>query len=108
MDSEAELPCPRFAHQFEYDPSSEVCLWGAISGLISLNSPYPQIHYLFGGNPGLPRQPKLRLADFWALQLERADLTELVRRCCLALRQQAFRELAIKVRVIESRKFYFL
>lgn len=54
-----------------------------------------QTHYLFGGNPGLGRSPKMRLADFWALQLVRIDEAEILRRCRLALRQQAFRELAV-------------
>jgi hypothetical protein len=52
------------------------------------------MHYLFGGNPGLPRQPKLRLADFWTLRLLRVDEGEILRRCRLQLRQQAFRELS--------------
>jgi len=28
-----------------------------------------QVHYLFGGNPGKESLPKMRLDDFWCLQV---------------------------------------
>jgi len=43
-------PCPRFAHQLVYDHIKKV-------------------HYLFGGNPGKSQSPKLRLDDFWTLEV---------------------------------------
>lgn len=43
-------PLPRFAHQLVYDHVRKV-------------------HYLFGGNPGKENAPKMRLDDFWMLQV---------------------------------------
>ena len=45
-----KVPKPRYAHQLVYD-----CV--------------KKTFYLFGGNPGLPESPRLRLGDFWSLQV---------------------------------------
>ncbi|CAG7818322.1 unnamed protein product [Allacma fusca] len=68
-------PCPRFAHQLVYDHVNK-------------------LHYLFGGNPGRTKDPKLRLDDFWRLRLIRPSRQDLLRRCKLMLRRQRFEELA--------------
>lgn len=68
-------PCPRFAHQLVYDPNSK-------------------IHYLFGGNPGMSCLPKLRLDDFWKLQLIRPSNPQLRRQCKILIRKYRFQELA--------------
>lgn len=49
-NSERSEPCPRFAHQLVYDHIKKC-------------------HYLFGGNPGKNQSPKLRLDDFWTLEV---------------------------------------
>lgn len=54
-----------------------------------------QLHYLFGGNPGRPKDPKLRLNDFWRLRLMRPSQEDLLRQCKLLLRRQRFEELAV-------------
>lgn len=46
-----------------------------------------QIHYLFGGNPGKPRPPKLRLDDFWKLRLCLPSQSQLLQRCRLMIRR---------------------
>lgn len=46
-----------------------------------------QIHFLFGGNPGRMCLPKLRLDDFWSLQLCRTSQFEMLQRCKLLIRK---------------------
>ncbi|CAG2105822.1 unnamed protein product [Medioppia subpectinata] len=72
--SGAAQPCPRFAHQLVYDHINKC-------------------HYLFGGNPGRNQNPKLRLDDFWTLELKRLSGKELLRLCKRLVREQAFREM---------------
>ncbi|XP_069681633.1 muskelin [Periplaneta americana] len=73
-------PCPRFAHQLVYDHVNKV-------------------HYLFGGNPGRACLPKLRLDDFWQLQLCRPTHAQLLQRCKLLIRKHRFEELAARNRM---------
>lgn len=68
-------PVPRFAHQLVYDHARKV-------------------HYLFGGNPGKDSLPKMRLDDFWSLQLCRPSPDFLLRRCSYLIRKYRFLELA--------------
>ncbi|KAJ8686742.1 hypothetical protein QAD02_022536 [Eretmocerus hayati] len=68
-------PCPRFAHQLVYDHIKKV-------------------HYLFGGNPGRACLPKLRLDDFWRLQLCRPSRDQILTKCKLLIRKCKFEELA--------------
>ncbi|XP_013418827.1 muskelin-like [Lingula anatina] len=68
-------PVPRFAHQLVYDHIRKV-------------------HYLFGGNPGKEGLPKMRLDDFWALQLCRPSKEHLLRRCKYLIRKHRFQEIA--------------
>lgn len=68
-------PVPRFAHQLVYDHVRKV-------------------HYLFGGNPGKDSLPKMRLDDFWSLQLCRPSPDFLLRRCSYLIRKYRFLELA--------------
>lgn len=70
-------PCPRFAHQLVYDYVKKV-------------------HYLFGGNPGRSCLPKLRLDDFWQLQLCRPSREQILKRCKRLIRKYKFEELATK------------
>uniref|UniRef100_T1J0F1 Muskelin N-terminal domain-containing protein n=1 Tax=Strigamia maritima TaxID=126957 RepID=T1J0F1_STRMM len=67
-------PCPRFAHQLVYDHIRKV-------------------HYLFGGNPGKASLPKMRLDDFWSLQLCRPSREQLLRRCKRLIRKHQFQEI---------------
>jgi len=72
-------PCPRFAHQFVYNPKT-------------------QEHFLFGGNPGesaASPSPK-RLDDFWNLKLKRLDKYSILRKCKFLCRRQEFKELTIR------------
>nr|CAD7572282.1 unnamed protein product [Timema californicum] len=73
-------PCPRFAHQLVYDPCNKV-------------------HYLFGGNPGRSCLPRLRLDDFWQLQLCRPSHEQILQKCKLFIRKHRFEELAVKDRM---------
>ncbi|XP_071960685.1 muskelin-like [Antedon mediterranea] len=70
-------PCPRYAHQLVYDYVHKR-------------------HYLFGGNPGKPNSlsPKIRLDDFWSLQLCRPSNDSILRRCRYLIRKHKFHELA--------------
>ncbi|XP_060569193.1 muskelin-like [Ruditapes philippinarum] len=68
-------PVPRFAHQLVYDHVRKV-------------------HYLFGGNPGKESLPKMRLDDFWCLQLCRPSPVNLLRRCKYLMRKYRFQELS--------------
>jgi len=68
-------PVPRFAHQLVYDHVKKV-------------------HYLFGGNPGKDNLPKMRLDDFWSLQLCRPSSDHLLRRCKYLIRKHRFQEIA--------------
>ncbi|XP_052743580.1 muskelin [Bicyclus anynana] len=67
-------PRPRFAHQLVYDPVRK-------------------IHYLFGGNPGVAGNPRLRLDDFWSLRLRRASVRRAADAARAALREARYREL---------------
>ncbi|XP_014207147.1 muskelin [Copidosoma floridanum] len=69
-------PCPRFAHQLVYNPVKKV-------------------HYLFGGNPGRSCVPKLRLDDFWQLELRRPSHEQILDKCKLIIRKYKFAELAV-------------
>ncbi|CAH1783153.1 unnamed protein product, partial [Owenia fusiformis] len=69
-------PVPRFAHQLVYDYIHKV-------------------HYLFGGNPGKDSLPKMRLDDFWALQLSRPSTYHLLRRCKYLIRRHRYQEMAM-------------
>ncbi|XP_001607967.2 muskelin [Nasonia vitripennis] len=69
-------PCPRFAHQLVYDHVKKV-------------------HYLFGGNPGRACLPKLRLDDFWQLQLCRPSHEKILTKCKLIIRKHKFEELSM-------------
>ncbi|XP_058797930.1 muskelin [Phymastichus coffea] len=69
-------PCPRFAHQLVYDHIRKV-------------------HYLFGGNPGRACLPKLRLDDFWQLQLCKPSHDQILKKCKLIIRKHKFEELAM-------------
>ncbi|KAL3852859.1 hypothetical protein ACJMK2_016468 [Sinanodonta woodiana] len=68
-------PVPRFAHQLVYDHIRKV-------------------HYLFGGNPGRESLPKMRLDDFWSLQLCRPSASYLLRRCKYLIRKYKYQELS--------------
>lgn len=67
-------PCPRFAHQLVYDPVRK-------------------IHYLFGGNPGKLNSPKMRLDDFWSLEICRPTKNLILRHCRRLIRRQHFQEI---------------
>ena len=67
-------PCPRFAHQLVYDNIRKK-------------------QFLFGGNPGEPGQPNLRLDDFWELTLVRPSSNDVLRRARFMIKRQQFREL---------------
>ncbi|KAI8047936.1 Muskelin N-terminus-domain-containing protein [Thamnidium elegans] len=67
-------PCPRFAHQMVYDPSTKT-------------------QYIFGGNPGDNLDPSKRLDDFWELQLTKPDPSSILRRSFYMIRMQKLREL---------------
>lgn len=74
---QTEEPRPRYAHQLVYDETNRV-------------------HFMFGGNPGgkQGKEDKLRLGDFWRLQLLRPNRKEVLRRCRILIRQCKFSELA--------------
>ena len=74
---QTEEPRPRYAHQLVYDEANRV-------------------HFMFGGNPGgkQGKEDKLRLGDFWRLQLLRPNRKEVLRRCRILIRQCKFSELA--------------
>ncbi|XP_017793080.1 PREDICTED: muskelin [Habropoda laboriosa] len=74
-------PRPRFAHQLVYDHIKKV-------------------HFLFGGNPGRPWFPNLRLDDFWQLKLCRPSHEEVLNRCKLLIRKHKFKELAFNNSVV--------
>jgi len=48
---------------------------------------------LFGGNPGDPDFPTLRLDDFWKLKLHRPQSQDIFRKATFLLRQLKFKEL---------------
>lgn len=74
----SQLPPPRYAHQFVYDPLH-------------------QVHYMFGGNPGndtsTKRQQNMRLDDFWRLKLVRVNKEQLLRHCQYIVKKLRFGEL---------------
>lgn len=74
---QSQEPRPRYAHQLVYDETS-------------------RLHYMFGGNPGgkQGKEDRLRLGDFWCLQLSRPDRKEILRRCLVYIRRNRFSELA--------------
>jgi len=69
-------PRPRYAHQLVYDSEAG-------------------FHFLFGGNPGGKegKEGKIRLGDFWRLQLVRPAVRDLERFWTLAIRTAKFKEL---------------
>jgi len=67
-------PCPRFAHQLVYHPTTRT-------------------HYLFGGNPGEDLHIKPRLDDFWELKLARPTPADIVRKALFLLRRRQFHEM---------------
>ncbi|XP_022109692.1 muskelin-like [Acanthaster planci] len=69
-------PCPRFAHQLAYDHKHKK-------------------HYLFGGNPGRSTAERIRLDDFWSLELVRPLKDQVVRRCKHLIRKHRFQEIAM-------------
>lgn len=54
-----------------------------------------QVHYLFGGNPGRACLPKLRLDDFWQLQLCRPTHAQLLQRCKLLIRKHRYSHILV-------------
>ncbi|XP_058830933.1 muskelin isoform X1 [Topomyia yanbarensis] len=66
-------PCPRYAHQIVYDAAN-------------------QVHFLFGGNPGM--NSHFRLDDFWMLRLEKPTRDHILRYCKYLLRKQEYEEIA--------------
>ncbi|XP_053684609.1 muskelin isoform X1 [Sabethes cyaneus] len=66
-------PCPRYAHQIVYDGAN-------------------QVHFLFGGNPGM--NSHFRLDDFWMLRLEKPTRENILRYCKYLLRKQEYEEIA--------------
>ena len=66
-------PRPRYAHQLVYNEEDGV-------------------HFMFGGNPGGKenRNGKLRLGDFWRLELERQQNTDLERVLIKEIRKTRF------------------
>jgi len=74
---QTEEPRPRYAHQLVYDETNRV-------------------HFMFGGSPGgkQGKEDRLRLGDFWRLQLLRPNRKEVLRRCRILIRQCKFSELA--------------
>jgi muskelin len=79
-------PCPRYAHQMVYDTVDH-------------------IHYLFGGNPGEPTNPNLRLDDFWSLKLSRITSRELISMIKFIIRKQQFMELCMAGKSLEALQF---
>ncbi|XP_055628729.1 muskelin isoform X2 [Toxorhynchites rutilus septentrionalis] len=65
-------PCPRYAHQIVYDAKN-------------------QIHFLFGGNPGM--NSHFRLDDFWMLRLEKPARQNIVRYSLYLLRKLEYEEI---------------
>lgn len=49
---------------------------------------------MFGGNPGRSCLPKLRLDDFWQLQLSKPSNEQILKKCKLIIRTHKFEELA--------------
>lgn len=74
---QTEEPRPRYAHQLVYDETN-------------------RIHYMFGGNPGgkQGKEDRLRLGDFWKLQLMRPTQADVLRKCRILIRQCKFTEMA--------------
>lgn len=68
------VPCPRFAHQMVYDPTSKS-------------------QYIFGGNPGDNLDSSKRLDDFWKLELIKPDPSSILRRSLYMIRMQKLKEL---------------
>ena len=68
-------PRPRYAHQLVYEEEAG-------------------LHFMFGGNPGGKenRNGKLRLGDFWRLELQRQQNTDLERVLVMEIRKTQFRE----------------
>ena len=77
FSTQTSEPCPRFAHQLVYDHMNKV-------------------HYLFGGNPGCNKKPKLRLDDFWELRLIRPSGLQLLQKFKFMIRKHRFEELAME------------
>lgn len=64
-------PCPRFAHQFEFDPVDRV-------------------YYLHGGNAGDMLAATERLADLWTLKIRRPSVDTVVQQALFCLRKQQY------------------
>ncbi|ORZ15828.1 Muskelin N-terminus-domain-containing protein [Absidia repens] len=69
-------PCPRFAHQMVYDPTTKS-------------------QYIFGGNPGDRECTSKRLDDFWQLKLTRPDPGDILRRSIYLIRMQQLKEMCM-------------
>lgn len=65
-------PCPRYAHQVVYDAAN-------------------QVHFLFGGNPGM--NSHFRLDDFWMLRLGKPTRQNIVRYSLYLLRKLEYEEI---------------
>ena len=78
-------PRPRYAHQLVYNEEDGV-------------------HFMFGGNPGGKenRNGKLRLGDFWRLELERQQNTDLERVLIKEIRKTRF-----SVNIFSLQSFHF-
>lgn len=63
-----------------------------------------QIHYLFGGNPGNPAFPKMRLDDFWSLKLTKISLSNFLRKCKYLLRKQKY----VETTSVKMRPLFFI
>lgn len=74
---QTQEPRPRYAHQLVYDEINRT-------------------HYMFGGNPGgkQGKEDRVRLGDFWRLNLLRPNRREVLRKCQVYIRKSRFCELA--------------
>eukprot|EP00048_Salpingoeca_helianthica_P004553 m.78170 g.78170 ORF g.78170 m.78170 type:complete len:702 (+) comp13240_c1_seq3:179-2284(+) len=70
-NDKANVPCPRFAHQFVFDHHTKT-------------------HYLFGGNPGDKERKSARLSDFWSMTITRPGPEALVSQCLFEIRKLNF------------------
>jgi len=99
-------PCPRFAHHTVYDQRNKVTIHQnnilvcCLSIVIFL-----QVHFLFGGNPGDPDLPTLRLDDFWKLSLQRPKTADVLRRLRLLVKQLRFKEMCSAENSIAALKY---
>ncbi|XP_023228527.1 muskelin-like [Centruroides sculpturatus] len=81
--TQSEVPAAGFTQRATIDPDlNEI-------HVLSVSN----VHYLFGGNPGRSCFPKMRLDDFWSLQLCRSTKEQLLRQCQRLIRQHHFQEI---------------